>query len=114
VTCCGRCKVCNHEWAEIESQRDAAVARAEKAEDAARDEWHRAQERAAAADRAWYQVNKDLDEALKLLREVPSYFSTYNRRTDSCDDCGQRSWETPGHTDNCIVTRYKAFLEKHK
>jgi hypothetical protein len=56
----------------------------------------------------------DLEEALALLREARQHLSTYNSRTDSCDDCGQASWDTVKHTSACIVTRYDAFLEKHQ
>jgi hypothetical protein len=58
-------------------------------------------------------ADDDLAEAVALLREARQHLCTYNRRTDSCDDCGQPSWHTIEHTRACIVTRYDAFLEKH-
>lgn len=44
------------------------------------------------------------------LREARQYLSTYNSRTDSCDDCGMPSWGKVLHTESCIVTRYDAAL----
>jgi hypothetical protein len=51
-------------------------------------------------------------EAVALLREARQHLSTYNSRTDSCDDCGNRSWEKPDHSEKCIVRRYDAFLAR--
>lgn len=44
MTCCGRCKICRHEWEELENERDAAKARVaelEKDNNRLRCEWSR-------------------------------------------------------------------------